>query len=232
MAVRITAFTLIASTAIGAFVSVPDRVRQYHSGLAPMRVDYTGPAERAHVENALILVRESWGAQLVARLWALGVPRTETEALYRGVDSCLLQQAITRAEELGMRDSVAMRLLMPLLRDTASVVRTQLSPDRTERILPGTTYSPICMQRIAEDRAGFTLLAPLLAMDHGSNIYARDLHERDSLLIKQYPNRPVYLLRPSSSEVGAPIVLKSAPVDSLRRAWELEAAATRTQTNR
>ncbi|MFN8570417.1 MAG: hypothetical protein U0132_00085 [Gemmatimonadaceae bacterium] len=226
MVVRTAAFSLGTALIVGAVASVPVRVKQYEGGLASMRLDYTAPARRDHVANALIFVRESWGTQIVARLWALGVPHTETEALYRGVDSCVLEHAVTVVEHSSARDSVAMRKLIPLLRDSASVVKTELSPDRTERMLPGAKYSPICVSRINEDRQGFTLLAPVLALDQGTNIYVRDLHARDSLLIARYPSRSLFLLRPVSNEIGAPLELKQMSRDSLVRAWQLEAQTT------
>lgn len=189
-----------------------------------MRLDYTGPARTQGVSNALILVRESWGTQLVARLWALGVPRTETEGLYRGVDTCILDHAVSRVEQAGLRDTTAMQALLPLLRDSSRVVKTDLSPDRTERMLPGIKYSALCARRLEEDRQGFTLLAPLHALDKGSNVYARDLHARDSLMISEYRDRPVYLLRPSSLQIGAPLELRPVSLDSLRRVWADERA--------
>jgi hypothetical protein len=227
-AVRVTAFTLLTGGVIAAAVSVPFRVRQYSGGLTSMRLDYTGPAARAGVTNALILVRESWGTQLVARLWALGVPRSETELLYRKVDTCLLEQGVQRLERSATRDASALLALEPLLRDSARVVKTQMSPDRTERMVSGTFYSPTCFQRIAEDRAGFTLLAPLHALDQGTNVYARDLHARDTLLLTQFPHRPIYLLHPLSNDIGAPLQLQLLPPDSLRRSWAAEATVAPT----
>lgn len=225
--VRAATYTLLAGAAIGLMVSLPVRVRQYAGGLTSMRLDYTGPAARAGVKNALILVRESWGTQLVARLWALGVPRSETELLYRSVDTCLLEQRVRQLEHSGVRGSEAMGALAPLLTDSARVEKTILSPDRTERMLSGTFYPPDCLQRIAEDRSGFTLLAPLHALDQGSNVYARDLHARDTLLVAQYPNRPIYLLRPQSNDIGAPLQLQLLAVDSLQRSWTGEAPGIR-----
>jgi len=220
--VRVATYTLLAGAAIGMVVSLPVRVRQYAGGLTSMRLDYTGPAARAGVSNALILVRESWGTQLVARLWALGVPRSETELLYRSVDTCILEQRVRQLEQAGTWGTGVMGTLAPLLKDSARVEKTILSPDRTERMLSGTFYPPDCLQRIAEDRAGFTLLAPLHALDQGSNVYARDLHARDTLLVAEYPNRPIYLLRPHSNDIGAPLQLQPLSFDSLQRSWATE----------
>ena len=205
--------------AIAVAVNIPVRARQYREGLRVMRVDGTEPARRLGVHNALILVRESWGAQLVPRLWALGVSRSLTELLYRSVDSCVLEESIGELERTSMSDSTAMRRLVPLLRDSARVVPSPWSPDRSERALPGRGYAPICQERVADDQAGFTVFAPLLARPWGSNTYARDLHARDSLLLRQDPARLVYLLRPASLDSGATLMLYPVNRDSLEQNW-------------
>ena len=212
-------YTLGVSTAVALVVNLPFRTTQYQNGLAAMRLDYTAPARRAGIRNALILVRESWGTQLVARMWALGVPHSDTETLYRGVDACALETAITKLEQETSRGTSAVKRLTPLLRDSSRVIRSEISPDRTERMLPGATYGPVCQQRVREDRDGFTLLAPLLVQDWDSNVYARDLHARDTLLLDQYPGRPVYLMKPINSEIGAALHLLALAPDSLHGAW-------------
>jgi hypothetical protein len=216
---RFAMLTLWASALIAIGVSVPVRARQYAGGLSSMRHDYTAPARRAGVSESVILVRESWGSQLLARLWALGVPRSESEGIYRSVDTCLLEGAVTRLEQSGVRGRGAVDALLPLTADSMRVVSSELSPDKTERVLPGTEYPPVCQRRILEDRGGYTFLAPLLARDPGSNVYARDLHARDTLLLARYPGRAMYLLRAASSGVGAPLVLEPLPLDSARAEW-------------
>ncbi|HEX7123631.1 MAG TPA: hypothetical protein VF178_14745 [Gemmatimonadaceae bacterium] len=213
-----------AAAVMALSISVPMRARQYAGGMTSMRHDYLAPAAAAGVENALILVRESWGSQLMARLWGLGVPRSETETLYRSVDACVLDQAVSALEASNTRGAAAFAALQPLMRDSARVVESTLSPDFTERVLPGTSYGPVCAQRLLEDRAGYTFLAPILARDPGTNVYARDLHARDTLLFAMYPERPVYVLRAASPAVGAPLVLYPFSADSARRAWALDFA--------
>jgi hypothetical protein len=60
---------------------------------------------------------------------------------------------------------------------------------------------------------------PLLIARGGANIYARDFGPRDSLLLREYPTRPIYLLRPPTTRIGdAPRFYPLSP-DSLWRAW-------------
>lgn len=216
---RTVVLAYLVSAAVAVAVSIPTRARQYAGGLSSMRHDYLAPAAAAGVENAVILVRESWGAQLIVRLWGLGIPRSETEGIYRTIDTCLLENAVTRLEQRGLRGDVALRALLPLTSDSSRLVGSELSPDKTERVLPGSTYGPVCQQRILEDRAGYSFLTPILARERDSNVYARDLHARDTLLLARYRERPVYLLRTQSSGVGAPLILEPLNVDSARSAW-------------
>lgn len=210
------------SALVGVLFSLPTRVRQYSSGMLLARHDYMAPG--AAVNGALIFVRESWGAQVIARLYGLGVTRSDAEALYRTVDTCVLEGAVSRLETESVRGSAAMERLRPLTGDSLRLVISTLSPDGTERVLPGSTYSPTCQRRILEDRAGYSFFAPLLARDAGSNIYARDLHARDTLLLARYPERPVYLLRAESSEVGARLLLEPFKLDSARSEWAASAS--------
>ncbi len=213
-------FAVVSAVVLALFMTVPFRALVYRSGFLSMRVDFQAMAERQGVRNAIIFVRESWGSQLIARMWALGVPRSETESVYRAVDACMLDAAIEQLEHSPLRDSAAYRALQPLTADSAKLVKGTLSADKTLRALPGTTYSASCTARVMEDRAGFTIGTSVLAQPASSNVFARDLHARDTLLLKQYPGRPVYLLRPTSSELGAPLMLERLRPDSLAAAWK------------
>ncbi len=216
---RATWYGIAVAGIMAVVISIPARVHEYAHSFVPMRLDYLAAARRARVNNALIFVRESWGTQLMARMWSLGVPRSETELLYGKVDACVLEQRLTDLERAGTRDTAALAALLPLLNDSARTTKSPYSVDVTERYLPGTAYTPTCLRRLSEDQAGFTLLAPLLYRDWGTNIYARDMHERNLALVRRYPNRPVYLLRPSSNATGVLPELYPLRGDSLQAAW-------------
>jgi hypothetical protein len=216
---RMTWYGFAVAVVMAVFVSIPARVREYAHSFVPMRLDFLAAARQGRVSNALIFVRESWGTQIMARLWALGVPRSETELLYGKVDACALDQSVTALEHSGVRGAAAVSKLVPLLADSASVVKSPFSLDVTERYLPGSAYAPECVQRIAEDQAGFTLLAPLLYADWGTNVYARDMHARNLALVRRYPDRAIYLLRPPTNAIGALPQLYPLRRDSVQVAW-------------
>lgn len=212
-------FATVSALAIAVLVGIPYRALVYQSGFLSMRSDLPAMVDQQGVRHAIVFVREAWGSQLIARMWALGVPRSETESIYRAVDACVLDHAIQRLERSTARDSTAWRQLQPLVRDSLRLEKGALTPDRTLRSLPGSTYDAECTARVMEDRAGFTVATSVLAHTPSDNIFARDLHARDTALVQQYPGRRLYLLRPTSSELGAPLVLEPLRSDSVARSW-------------
>lgn len=181
------------------------RAPTYQNGMRSMRLDPEAEAAQANISNAVVLVQESWGAQLMVRLWAAGITRSDAELLYRHVDACRLELALSALESSGIRDGEARAQLQPLLADSALVVPSDLSPDFTERMQPGARYAPKCMTRISEDRGGYLLYAPWrLARD--SNVYARWLPGREREVVARYPGRTVYRVRRAGTAVDAPLV--------------------------
>ncbi len=222
---RTTVFASITAIVIALVALIPSRAQQYASGLATMRWNVDAAAEAGGVRNALVLVRESWGSQVLARLWARDVSRTDAERLYRYVDTCVLHERLLELEAGDLRSEAAVQALTPLMRDSARVVLSDVSPDRTERMLPGSSYSAECTARVMDDRAGFTSVTPLLLATGGGNVYARDLHARNLVLLRAFPDRPVFLLRPAGFAEGLPPTFVALRRDSLETVW----SATRRQ---
>lgn len=188
------------------------RAPTYRNGFVSMRINPERAAAAAGVRDAVVLVQESWGAQIVVRLWANEISRPDAEALYRGVDACVLEFALSRLERDGIRGDSARSLLFPLLADSAFVTATNRSPDLTQRMLPGLAYPPLCEERAAADRGGYLLFAPWrLARD--SNHYARWFAGRETEIATSFPGRPVYRVRRDGEDVGAPLVWERVPVD-------------------
>lgn len=187
------AFVALAiSLLIGLGTGLPARARLYAQNLAGSR--HRLAADSLGGRASLVFVRESWGSQVLARLWGRQVERPAAELLYRSVDTCVLDSAVTALEEHDVIGREARAALWPLLRDSMKVLPSSLSPDATERVLPGSAYSPRCAAQIAADHDGLALYPPLLAERRGALLFARDLGERNALLAKYYPDRAAYLL--------------------------------------
>lgn len=196
----------LAAGAVYALLTIfAVRAPTYQNGMRSMRFNPSAEAARAGVTDAVVLVQESWGAQLMVRMWGMGISRSDAELLYRHVDACRLEEGLGALERDGVRDGAARAALKALLADSALVLASALSPDFTERMQPGTRYSATCMARIGEDRRGYLLYAPWrLARD--SNVYARWLPGREDEVLAKYPGRPVYRVRRAGTAVDAPLV--------------------------
>jgi hypothetical protein len=195
----------VVAVALSALISIPSRAAQYRSGLTSMRVDYSAEAEKAGVSDAVVFVRESWGARLVARLWALGVSRTATATLYAGVDACVLEHAVPLLEQGNVRGVALEDSLRRLLGDSSRVRASVVSPDTTERMLPGLVYDATCSARVAEDRDGYALYPPFLLDRSSGNIYARDLLDADTVLMNRFPGRRVFRVSRDGVDGSAPL---------------------------
>jgi hypothetical protein len=182
---------------VGALAfGIPARWAIYSVGQPIMRFDPDRAARAAGVRDAVVFVQEAWGAQLLARLWALGFAKPEAERFYRNVDSCVLEEGLGRYEESGGPPGpAAVAALAPLLADSARLVKSPFSPDPSQRLLPGSRYTPRCVERITEDQSGFALLAPMWLSRRSDLFFARNLHERNASLLASRPEKKVYLLR-------------------------------------
>ncbi len=209
----------LVTVVITVTYTVPIRWREYEGGFSIERLPVQALERAYRVSNALVLVREPWSSQLVARLWALGVPHRESELLTHEVDACRLEEAVLVLEREGTRGPNAVAALMPLLRDRAHVKVATLPSGAFWPVQPSVGYSPQCRERVQESSAGLVPLAPLLLSGGPTNIYVRDLHARDSVLLKQYPNRPIFLVRRDSSAAGITLRYHRASRDSLIGSW-------------
>ena len=204
---------------IGAVTSVPLRAAQYRRSNLSKRFDVDSAAAANGVHDALVLVREWWGGQMVARMWSLGVSRTDAEHYYRWNDACRLQSAITATDRDGSGATGLQRRLAPFRADSARLVTNRMNGDSAVRVVPGGPITDVCLRRMAEDSAGFTTYPSLLLARGYGNVYLRDLHARDSVLHPLESHRPIWLLT-QAPEVGAPLRFERIPVDSMLREWQ------------
>lgn len=202
---RVALLATIGAALVYALLSIGvERIPSYRNGMQSLKMPENAAA-RAGVRNALVLVKESWGAQLVVRLWEAGIPRPETELLYRNVDACVLEVALQRLNRDSIAGARAGEQLRPLMADSARLIPSGVSPDFTEKFLPGHPYTATCIARIEDDRRGYLLYAPWRLVQDG-NVYARWLPGREAELAAHFPGRPVYLLHRASAAIDAPLV--------------------------
>jgi hypothetical protein len=217
------------SLAIAFAYTVPLRWMQYHETFGVFRWNAARAARDAGVRNALVLVRDGWESQLVVRQWALGMGHPQADLFNNSIDACRLDHALSALERAEADSATVARHLAALAADSARVQLVRLESGANVRVQPGVRYTPACMQRVAEIERGIVALAPILAQPGDGNVYARDLHARDTLLVARYPGRPIWLLAAESDQRNArPRYFRVDP-DSLRQAWAAEAAGALQQ---
>jgi hypothetical protein len=200
---RFALLSLVVAVAIGLVYGTPERARYYARSLSTSRHELTLAADTLGIRDAVIFVRESWGAQVLARMWGRNVDRPAAELFYRSIDTCVLDSALAALESANLRGPAATERLRPLLVDSMRVQPSTLSPDRSERVRLGGMYSAHCLSQVENDRRGVTLYPLVLAHERGSNIYARDLGARNTLLLQLHPERTPYLLLPKTLDGAA-----------------------------
>lgn len=203
---------------IGAVQLLPIRLTQYHNGMLSMRLDPVAAARSEGIHDAVILARETWGAQLIARMWGLGVSRTDAERIYRTTDACTLDSLLGHAEATREPAPQLLTDLAPFRADSSKLVKSGLSPDTTLRAIPGATWGTRCVRRILEDRSGSTVFAPLLLAHGDGNIWIRDLHGLDSLLLDSLQHRQWWLLV-QAPQPGSPLRFERIDRDSMQQEW-------------
>ncbi len=201
LAHRTTTFAMAGAILGSLALGIPARLGTNSEIQAAMRVDPDRAAEAAGVRDAVVFVRESWGAQVLARMWALGVAKPEAERYYRNIDTCVLDRALL-AIERGETPGPAAPALESLQVDSARLVRSPFSPDTSERVLNGAKYDRRCVDRINQDRAGFTILAPWLLSRRADLLFVRDLHERNASLLARHPDRQAYRVWQPTDSAG------------------------------
>jgi hypothetical protein len=216
--VRGTVAAGVTALLLGAATSVPIRAEQYRNADVSRHFDVDSAAASQGVHDALVLVREWWGGQLVAEMWAMGVNRADAEHDYRWNDACRLQSAIDETRADGSGPAGLARRLAAFRGDSARLVVNRAHSDTAVRIVPGSALSPKCLRRMAEDSAGFVTYTPLLLVHGHGNRYVRDLHATDSLLHPFSHGTPVWLLT-EAPQAGAPLRFERVSADSAERDW-------------
>jgi hypothetical protein len=205
----------VIALVVAATQLVPLRASQYRNGMSNLRPDLDSLLVANQVDSGTVLVRESWGAQLLARMWGVGVPRTEAEGFYRTTDGCVLNRALNRVPQAGRAPVGTLHeLLGPSRADSSRLRALSPAPDTTLRVLPGSEWDAECVSHVREDEAGFALFAPAILITNSELMVVRDLHRRPPAT-----QPPYFLLRRDGTSVESPFEILELDPDSLRRAW-------------
>jgi hypothetical protein len=203
----------VVALVMGGTMLLPIRAGQYANGMYNLRLDHDSLLAANGVSEGTVLVRESWGAQVMSRMWALGVDRVDAEALYRTTDTCALDAAVTAVERTGAGVPVLLRSLDAVRADSAQLQGLVQAPDTTLKYSPATRWTDACLQRVREDEAGMAVFPPALLARTPNVRFVKDLHRRPPEV-----GSALYLLRKPTSTAASHELLPVA-ADSAARAW-------------
>jgi hypothetical protein len=217
---RVVVWTGLAAVALCLTVNVPKQVELYSQRFKTERWDVEGALRRAGVKNAIVLVPETWESQFVVRMRAMGMTAQAAERTYHSIDACRLEHTLLGLEGRRAPADQATRELAALFPDSVRLTRVELKSLVGVRVQQGSGWSRRCLAILAENERGALGLSPFMHTPVPGVLFARDLHERDTLLFAQYPDREVWVLRPHDGTIAGVPTLHRAPKDSLFRAWE------------
>lgn len=207
----------VVALTMGGGLLLPIRAGQYAQGMLSMRLDPGDAALRAGVREAVILVRESWGAKLMVQLWALGISPVDAELIYRGSDACELDQLVTDARVQGWPSERVRETALGGVQPRESLRRIDIAEDTTLRARPGSRFTPSCMRRLQEDSAGTALYPTVMNIDDG-NLWVRELGEATLPVLKMSGTRPIWLMTQEPIDGGA-LRFERVDRDSVARVW-------------
>jgi hypothetical protein len=175
----------------GNAFSVMGRVRGYRSVSSVGRVEPDSLAHAAGLHHALVFVREGSYTGWQRRLWALGVPRSETMRLMASVHPCALRQAVI--EEEGMSAPTTERL--------DRILHT------ISRFGPRAQAAPACVAELVADNDGLATYAQFLPANTigrdgrigGDVVYVLDLGSHNEVLRARFGDRTWYTFGPHRS---------------------------------
>src|SRR6185312_9186133 len=202
----------VAWCAAGADYGVWGLARQARGARLALKIDVGQAVQTANVHHALVVLHERFGAQLLRRLWGLGVTHASAARLLASRDACSLLDAIRAAES----DSAA-----PLVKRMAPIVKTAIfspsSPpvqtlDPTVHISSTASITPECRAaRDADTRYSEVPFGPGLVLEpidrmgriDGDVVYIGDLGDRTERLRKRFGDRTWYRIA-TIARAGAP----------------------------
>ncbi len=198
---------IMPSTVMGARM----RAQRYHESLWQLRTDIGAEARAAGLKNAVVVVHESWGARLMARMWAAGVPRRDAEQLLAHSDACALELQLLVEESPPGGDPAGLvarlRDATPASERAALAPRPDITADGTLLFSDHGPFTKQCAENALADSAGVSLYPAFLPQNRvmrdgqlgGNVIYVRDLGGHNLALRKIFGDRTWYHYMPRKS---------------------------------
>ena len=185
----------------GSLSFLPARWDFYRTQLVSLKYHPERELAERGVDQALVIVPESWGSRVVARLWGLGAPALLVERAINQVDTCELHELGRRARVAGQQPSAIAQSLAGFLAASASPVAPIRDwPDPSLRLRQWDSIPADCNREMQRDLRGFTIYGHLawrnaVGLDSGV-VFARDLYEDNAELFARFEGWQVWRYAP------------------------------------
>lgn len=216
--IKRTGFRLDVAVAAMAVVTIvwglvglfPARAETYRFQFQTAKLDPADALRSRGVEQALVLVPDSWLSRTLSGLWVEGAPASLVEHAASRLDGCDLHNLLGRARREEMTPVELTTFLEAMLAEqTTPVPRLPDAPDPALRLRDVSGLDPGCAIELEREYRGFSLYGQFawlnaVGLDSGI-VFARDLFERNGLLFAQYPGWEVWRFAPPSDDpMGLP----------------------------
>ncbi len=197
-ALAAAAVVVLGWGAIGVF---PLRARMYHQQFENLKSHPERELAEAGVEEALVIVPESWGSRLITPLWAMGVPASLVERAYRRLDACELDEFVHHVRDTGVPvGDVTTQLAAMVEAVVDPPPRVIGAPDPSLKLWPRERLPESCRRQLERDLRGFALYGNLgwrnaVGLSSGV-VFARDMFDRNDELFARYAGWPVWRYAP------------------------------------
>lgn len=193
----ISAFFL--STFFSIISGIPQRYNIYSGSYKSMKIDLTSLVHSSGVKEGLVFLPVSWGTRIISSMRGLGVSPSLIEHSYSSVDHCLLDNLVKKAQKESKSTDIIEDELKALIAQGQNVIRVKLTEDKSLRLRKNVPLTAECIDEIRYDEQGFTTYTPALqeSLPEPSSklIFARDMRDRNSLLLNYFSNKKTYILR-------------------------------------
>jgi len=197
---------------------LPARMRAYRAEHPVLKLRPERWLAREGVSQAVVLVPESWGSRVVVDLWTLGVAPGLVERSYRRIDTCELYELADQARrERRPPEWIAAALEAMTAAAQGPAPPVPGWPDPTLRLRGAPETLPLaCRVEMRRDLQGFTPYGPLawrntVGLQSGI-VFARDLFERNALLLEDYEGWEVWRYAPPAGDPdGLPALSRVRP---------------------
>jgi len=191
------ALAAVVAVALVAGVQLaPRRLATYAVAGTPLAVHPAEDAARAGIARGIVLVPEGWGARLIARLWAAGIPMRDSDRWYHALDACALEETLAAAEREGVRDAALAARLEAAARGGPGRPAPGVTPDPRLRLPADGRLTARCAAEVARDQRLPVQFAQHLHLNHprldGGLVWARELGAPDGELLRLFPGRDLY----------------------------------------